>query len=292
MTFQQLKYVIEIYQTGSLAAAAQKLYLVPSSLSIALGNLEQELGCQIFSRTKKGMIPTPEGLEIIQYANRIYNDYQQMTKPRNIVQKQVRIAGFDALPTNRAFVRLVEEYKNCENISFSKTRGPYKKLLQQLSEGDLELGIMIHNDARLLLAESAITAMGLHMIVLKKLPLVATISDQHPLYHKEEIDYRELENYTFVDRPDGALVYNEFLRGVIRIPPEKTLFVNGADTRAQLVERGLAYSIGPGFPMEKDHFRQIPLGDLQQVLIAVHNPIRPMSPETERYLELLKEELH
>lgn len=291
MTFQQIKYVLEIYQTGSLAAAAQKLYLVPSSLSIALSNLEQELGCQIFHRTKKGMTPTPEGLEIIGYANRIYSDYQEMIKPRHVMQKQIRIAGFDGAPTNRAFVRLLEEYRNSKNLSFSKSRGPYKQLLRQLSDGTLDLGIMIHNASRLLLAESAVSAMGLKMVVLKKLPLVATIGPGHPLYKKENIDYRELENHTLVDRPDGTLVYNAFLRGVIRIPPEKALFVSCSETRAQLVERGLAYSIGPEFTADKENLRKIPLGDLQQVITVVYNPARPMMPEIERYLELLKEEL-
>lgn len=291
MTFQQIKYVLEIYHTGSLAAAAQKLYLVPSSLSIALGNLEQELGCKIFQRTKKGMTPTPEGLEIIGYASRIYNDYQQMTKPRQHAHTHVRIAGFDGAPTNRAFVRLMEECKNRQDISFSKTRGAYKKLLQQLSDGELELALMLHNAARLRLAESAVAAMGLNMVVLKKMPLVAFISPAHPLYKKEDIDYRELENYTVVDRPDGALVYNDFLRGVLRFSPEKSVFVNDVATQAQLVEKGLAYSIGPGFHPQNEHLRQISLGDLQQVLTFVYNPAIPILPEVSRYLELLKEEL-
>ena len=291
MTFQQIKYILEIYKTGSLTSAAQKLYLVPSSLSIALSNLEQELGCQIFNRTKKGMAPTPEGLEIIGYASRIYSDYQQMTKPRKSAQRQVRIAGYDGAPTNRAFVRLVEEYKDRQDISFSKIRGPYKKLLQQMADGELDLNIMIHNAARLRLAESAANAMGLNMVVLKQAPIVASIGPGHPLYEKKVIDYRELEHYTLVDRPDGPSVYNDFLRGMIRFSPERTLFVNDHATHAMLVDKGLAYSIAPDFPPKKEHIRQIPLGGLQHVLVFVYNPAIPMLPEVKRYLELLQEEL-
>ena len=68
MTFQQIRYLLEIHRTGSVAAAAKALYLVPSSLSIAVSNLEQELGCRIFERTRSGMVPTSEGLEILRYA--------------------------------------------------------------------------------------------------------------------------------------------------------------------------------------------------------------------------------
>ena len=95
MTFQQIKYLLEIYRTGSIAAAAQNLYLVPSSLSIAIGNLEQELECQIFRRTKNGMVPTPRGLEIIEYANKIYANYQLMTAPPMTEQRRITIAGAD-----------------------------------------------------------------------------------------------------------------------------------------------------------------------------------------------------
>ena len=93
MTFQQIKYLLEIYRTGSIATAAKNLYLVPSSLSIAIGNLEQELDCQIFTRSKSGMIPTPRGMEIIEYANKIYANYQLMTAPPMAEQRRITIAG-------------------------------------------------------------------------------------------------------------------------------------------------------------------------------------------------------
>ena len=99
------------------------------------------------------------------------------------------------------------------------------------------------------------------------------------------------DNYTLVDKPEGNIVHNTFLNGVIHLSPEKTIFVSDSAAREQLVEQGLAYSIGPGFPNKKAFLRQIPLGDLHQVITAVHNPAIPMLPETKRYLELLKEEL-
>ena len=68
MTFQQLLYVVEIAKCGSLNKAAQKLFLSQTGISVAVRTLEEELGVQLFSRSNRGVIPTPEGQEFVSYA--------------------------------------------------------------------------------------------------------------------------------------------------------------------------------------------------------------------------------
>ena len=41
MTLQQLRYLIAIAQSGSISAAAHKLYVAQSSLSVAVRDMEQ-----------------------------------------------------------------------------------------------------------------------------------------------------------------------------------------------------------------------------------------------------------
>ena len=294
MTFQQIKYLLEIYRTGSIATAAKNLYLVPSSLSISITNLEQELDCQIFSRSKKGMVPTPRGMEIIEYANKIYANYQLMTAPPMTEHRRITIAGSDYEAVNAAFIRTVDTYRDREDLSFSKVRLSYKTIADQISAFELDLGILIHHEPKLLSVESAMAARGLRTTVLKRLPLVITIGPGHRLYNEPVINCRDLENDFLLDRQDGIKLNNSFLNGILRLRKERTLFITTERTRYQLTAKGLGYMVGHPCPQEvtdQYRLRHIPLNNLYYVLVALENPARPLHPAAATFLEYLKEEL-
>ena len=68
MTLQQIKYVLEISKCGAISKAAQELFVAQPYLSSTLKELENELNIKIFSRTRKGVILTPDGKEFLSYA--------------------------------------------------------------------------------------------------------------------------------------------------------------------------------------------------------------------------------
>lgn len=294
MTFQQIRYLLEIHRTGSVAAAAKALYLVPSSLSIAVNNLEQELGCRIFERTRSGMVPTSEGLEILRHANQIYSSYQQMLKPKKSTCAQLRIRGTDFAPTNTAFARLAEECKDRSDLSLSKAFSAYGPLYQKLLSGEAELLVLLHNESSVLTVQAAAEAKGLAVMELKKLPLSAAISPAHSLYDMQELSYRHLEDQLLADHPSTFGSHRKQLKALLPAWQERKVLTNHHPTLEQLVDSGIAFSVGPEFQTAETKardLRYIQLGSLHQVLVAVYNPTNPMLPETQRYLELLREEL-
>ena len=62
MNIQQLRYVVAIANSGTFREAASKLFVSQPSLSVAVKDLEQELGFQIFTRTTTGAVLTSQGL--------------------------------------------------------------------------------------------------------------------------------------------------------------------------------------------------------------------------------------
>ena len=54
----------EIYKTGSVSRAAERLGLAQASASIALNKLRDHFGDRLFSRTSQGMVPTPQAQEL------------------------------------------------------------------------------------------------------------------------------------------------------------------------------------------------------------------------------------
>ena len=71
MTLQQLKYIIEIVNCGSMNLAAQKLFVSQPSLSNAIKEVEEQLGFDIFIRTNKGVVLSQEGAEFLGYARQV-----------------------------------------------------------------------------------------------------------------------------------------------------------------------------------------------------------------------------
>ena len=61
MEIRQLKYFSEIYKYRNFSRAAEVCFISSQGISMAMLRLEEELGCKLFLRTAKGLMPTPQG---------------------------------------------------------------------------------------------------------------------------------------------------------------------------------------------------------------------------------------
>ena len=58
MTLTQLRYIIAIADTGSMNEAAKSLFISQPSLSLAVKELEKEIGTELFKRSNRGVSVT------------------------------------------------------------------------------------------------------------------------------------------------------------------------------------------------------------------------------------------
>ena len=58
MEFRQVQYFICLFEEGTVTRAARRLNIVQPALSMQIAKLEEDLGQQLFERTKQGMVPT------------------------------------------------------------------------------------------------------------------------------------------------------------------------------------------------------------------------------------------
>ena len=78
MNLQQLRYVITVAKYGTFREAARQLYMAQSSLSSSIKDLEEEYGIQIFERSKKGIEITKEGAMLLEFADQIVAQADQL----------------------------------------------------------------------------------------------------------------------------------------------------------------------------------------------------------------------
>ena len=74
ITMRQIRSVLALKKHGKISAAARALGLTSPAVTIQLQQLEEELGCQLFMRTRSGVRQTEAGELLTDSAQRIANE--------------------------------------------------------------------------------------------------------------------------------------------------------------------------------------------------------------------------
>ncbi len=71
MDLAGLRVVKAVADTGSVSRAAETLHCVQSNVTARVKRLEEDLGVDLFRRLSRGMVPTPAGRVLADYADRV-----------------------------------------------------------------------------------------------------------------------------------------------------------------------------------------------------------------------------
>ena len=294
MTFQQLQYLLEVNRTGSVTQAAKNLFVSSSSVSISVGNLEKELGYPLFVRSQKGLVPTPRGRKVLEYAARICQTYKLLSSIDQDTKRTIRINGGDHTFISNAFARLIAENRECSDASITMTGYDADELYQKAIHNELDLSLLMVKNYVFGSWEKRLKKGGLECRVLRTIPAAIRVGPGHRLYDAKRVHPHDLRAEVLVDNPHSPSSKSNQFNGVIYTDPTKTIYASGATARRQIVARGLGYSIQvmPAQNASSDStLHYIPLEGVHYCLLAVTNPQHPTPPEISRYLELLEEEL-
>ncbi|WP_416563727.1 LysR family transcriptional regulator [Nocardia testacea] len=93
MELRQLRYFVEVFDRGSLSAAAKALLISQPALTRQVQQLERECGVPLFERVPAGIVPTPAGtalyrhvLTLLRYADTAKDAAREAGPVREIVQ--------------------------------------------------------------------------------------------------------------------------------------------------------------------------------------------------------------
>jgi len=291
MTFVQLQQLLEIHRAASISQAAKNLFVSQPSISLTLKALEDELGFPIFLRTRKGLIPTLQGINVIDHAARICESYRLLTTPEMQKATSLRISTISFPPIHSSFLRLVEENKSRRDITFSLTQE--NEAYEQLMNFALEIGFILKLSTSYLSFLDDIQKMGLHACVVATLPGAIRIGKGHPQFANAHASPADFEDDLLLDGQNATVSKGLLAGGIARIKPNYNIICGKFLAREELVRRGLAYDITYYLPTDvsSEEFRYIPMEGLTYHLIAITNPLHPPVPELDRFMEILREEL-
>lgn len=296
MTLQQLKYVIEISECGSITTAAEKLFLTQPSLSKSVSELEKEMGITIFRRSNRGVFLSEDGAKFLSYARQVIEQsellelqYKQKAPARRIFAVSAQHYAFVV----NAFVAMVREYGE-NKYEFTLRESRTHDIIEDVRMGRSELGVLFLSDFNREVMLRIIRHADLQFTGLFTASPHVFISRNNTLASRKTVTLEDLKPFprlTYEQGLNNSFYYSEELHSMEE--SSKNLVVTDRATLFNLLIGLDGYTISSGIlssDLNGTDIIAVPLDSPEQMEIGyIHPTDRPLSPVSLRYLEHLKQ---
>ncbi|MFS0918262.1 LysR family transcriptional regulator [Brevibacillus sp. 179-C 1.1 NHS] len=267
MHFEQLEYIVEIAKAGSLTKAAQNKHVTLSAISQSLSSLESELGVTLFTRSRIGAVPTPEGRIIIKKAfealGKIQEIWEEAQNYTNTLSGDLRLATIPG-PLSLLVNAVSSFKKDYPLIRTELAEKGTQEILEDILQDKLDIGLIIIHKHLLKKSEG----LGLVFEPLVEGKMVVGVGKNSALAYQTSITPDELRHYPFV-------LYNDaYVRSFVddfaeNYGPVEILFTsNNTDAILGAIRQNLAVTIGLDYSFMHEH----PLRDAELITLDLDIP--------------------
>ena len=198
MNLQQLRQIVEVEKTANITQAAKNLFMGQPNLSKSIKELESEIGITLFTRTAKGVEPTSEGLEFLQYAHGVLlkmDELIELYSPRREHVLDFTISVPRATYASVAFANFVGSLDESipMNVQYKETN-PHT-IITDVSTGQSTLGILRYQTSYEKYFLNLLEENNLQYEMIWEYRMQLLMSQEHPLAAHEEISYQLLKDY-------------------------------------------------------------------------------------------------
>lgn len=167
MDFHQLRYFVAIAESGSITAAAKKLFLSQPPLSMQMKQLEKELGCVLFLRGAREIQLTEAG-------KLLYNRAKSLLELRRVTEEElaacadgtsgtIRLGMISSVGSSLLPQWLAVFHTKHPDIRFSVYEADTYRILEKLHQDRIEMALV----------RSPFSAEGIQRIPLRSESLIA-----------------------------------------------------------------------------------------------------------------------
>ncbi|MBQ8857209.1 MAG: LysR family transcriptional regulator [Lachnospiraceae bacterium] len=210
MTLTQLKYVVTVAGEKSMNEAAKKLFISQPSLSTAIRELETEVGIEIFRRTSRGIVVTPEGEEFIGYARQVTEQCELIETKyvhKENVKRKFGVSMQHYTFAVNAFVEMVKQF-GMEKYEFAVRETKTYEVIEDVKTFKSEIGILYINEFNQKVLNKLFTEYELEFQEILRCSIYVYLWKGHPLANRQEITLEELADYPCLSFEQGN--YNSF----------------------------------------------------------------------------------
>ena len=267
MTLQQLHYVIAISEMGSFNKASEVLYIAQPSLTGAVQELEKELGIVIFNRTRKGVTLTNDGLEFINYARQLYQQYEIILDKYGkggTLKKKFGISTQHYSFAVKSFVEMVKQFNTAE-YEFAIRETKTREVIEDVSTSKSEIGILYLSDFNRKVITKLLRTNNLVFHKLIDCKAYVYLWKGHPLSGLDSIRFDQLTDYpclSFEQGDSGSFYFAEEIFSTNEYP--RTIKANDRATMLNLMVGLNGYTLCSGIICEElngTDYAAVPLED-------------------------------
>ena len=244
---RQLRYFVEIADSGSFSAAAERLFIAQSALSRQIKALETQLQTPLFERTARQPKLTAAGEAFYPRARNLLGELHKAsnlaTQVGNGQLGTLRLSHSSTVPMSGALLQSISTWLDrCPGVSMDIAKLSSEAQLEDIADGRLDVGLL-----RLPVLRQR---EGVRVVPLYTEQLLLAVPPNHPLARKDEpVDLAQLKDEAFISIPHpqrGGLSYLSaelcmragFFPKAARVMSRKT-------TQLQLIQAGFGIALLP-----------------------------------------------
>ena len=147
ISFDSYKIFYYVAKYQNITTAARALFLTQPTVSHSILNLEKALGCQLFVRSKKGVVLTPEAELLYQHialaCEHIFEGEEALCRQLSMTEGLVRI-GASETTLHHYLLPFLEQFKTmhpCIRLKISNTTTPLA--VSSLKNGMIDIAVII-----------------------------------------------------------------------------------------------------------------------------------------------------
>ena len=147
MNTNDIKIVLKVCETGSLAKAANLLFLTPQATSVAVKRVETELGVDLFVRAAGGMSMTDYGRDFQEKAAHLMGEMLELKKLFHLdIHNRhgvLKVAFSQGIIAMLGVEKLLKFYELFPNFKIEVIEGSDKKVEELVLADTVDLGISV-----------------------------------------------------------------------------------------------------------------------------------------------------
>jgi DNA-binding transcriptional LysR family regulator len=242
METQDLKAFVEVADSGSFSAAAERLHLTQPAISKRIATLEKRIGKPLFDRVGRRIALTDAGGALLPYARRVLHEIEDAR--RAVSRLSAEVAGRLSIGTSH-------------HIGLHRLPPVLKRYTQRYPEVDLDIHFMDSEEAcaAVLAGKLELGIVTLPLNALPNLeqrrvwpdPLAVVVSPEHELAAAGPVTLKQLARHPAV-LPDAATYTHRIVTAALQrhgVAPRIRLATNYLETLKMLVAIGLGWSVLP-----------------------------------------------
>ncbi|NWC72623.1 LysR family transcriptional regulator [Pseudomonas sp. P7759] len=244
---RQLRYFVEIADSGSFSAAAERLFVAQSALSRQIKELETQLQTPLFERTARQPRLTAAGEAFYPRARNLLNELlrasEMATQVGNGELGTLRLSHSSTVPMSGPLLQGISTWlERCPGVSMDIVKLSSEAQLEEIADGRLEVGLL-----RLPVLRQR---EGVRVVPLYREQLLLAVPPNHGLARSNApVELEQLKDEAFISIPHpqrGGLSYLSaelcmragFFPKAARVMSRKT-------TQLQLIQAGFGIALLP-----------------------------------------------